>query len=70
MKYNFDDLTNAELSDCIDAWVKDKRARSMLKDRFLDGMTFCELSEKYNLCERHVKRIIYKYGDYMLLKIT
>lgn len=69
MKYHFDELTNSELSDCIDAWVKDKRAREMLKARFLDCMTFDELSVKFHLSDRQVKRIIYKYGDYLLSKI-
>lgn len=53
----------------MDSWVKDKRARSMLKDRFIDGMTFDELSLKYNLSTRQVKRIVYRHGDRLLLKI-
>lgn len=63
------DISNTELSKCIDEWVKDKRARDMLKDRFIDGLTFGELSAKYHICERHVKRIVYKHGDFVLSKI-
>lgn len=49
MKYEFPDLSNTDFERLVDEWVKDKRARQMLKDRFIDGMTFDELSEKYHL---------------------
>lgn len=69
MKYNFSDLTNRQLSEMIDDWIRDERNRNILKDRFIRCMTFEEISCKYNICERHVKRIVYKYGDFLLSKI-
>lgn len=69
MKYSFDSLTNSQLSDMIDDWIRDERNRNILKDRFIRCMTFDEISCKYSICERHVKRIVYKYGDFLLSKI-
>lgn len=69
MKYDFSTLTNSQLSALIDDWIRDERNRNILKDRFLHGMTFDEISCKYNICDRHIKRIVYKYGDFLLFKI-
>lgn len=68
-RYNFETLTNSQLSELIDDWIRDERNRNIIKDRFLKCMTFSELSEKYNICERHIKRIVYKHGDFLLSKI-
>lgn len=68
-KYNFDNLTSSQLSVLIDDWIKDRRNRDILKDRLIGCMTFGEIAYKYNICERHVKRIVYRYGDYLLSKI-
>lgn len=69
MKYEFPDLSNTDFERLVDEWVKDKRARQMLKDRFIDGMTFDELSEKYHLTDRHVKRIVYTHCNKLFSKI-
>jgi DNA-directed RNA polymerase specialized sigma subunit len=69
MKYDFSTLTNSQLSALIDDWIRDERNREILKDRFIKCLTFDEISDKYCICERHVKRIVYKYGDNLLSKI-
>ena len=69
MKYSFDGITNRQFSELVDDWIKDKRSRQILKDRFIDGMTFDELSEKYHLSDRHVKRIVYSCCDKLFQKI-
>ncbi len=69
MKYNFDSLTNQQLSALIDDWIRDERNRDILKDRFIRCMTFDEIADKYCICERHVKRIVYRYGDHLLSKM-
>ena len=35
--------------------------RSILIDRYCDGLTFAELAYKYNYPERSIKSIVYKY---------
>jgi DNA-directed RNA polymerase specialized sigma subunit len=69
MKYDFRDLKNSELSSLIDDWIRNERNREILKDRFINCLTFYEIADKYCICERHVKRIVYKNGDFLLSKI-
>jgi DNA-directed RNA polymerase specialized sigma subunit len=69
MKYEFSELTNDQLSALIDSWIRDKRIREIMKCRFLECMTFSEIADRFNICERHVKRIVYKNGDFLLSKI-
>lgn len=69
MKYDFSGISNKGLIELIDNWVKDSRVRQMLKDRFIDGLTFDEISAKHNISTRHCKRLIYQFGDKILLKI-
>ena len=69
MKHDFTGITNQEFTRIVDLWVKDARARDMLKSRFLDGLTFDELASKYHMSSRQIKRIIYRHGDRLLTKI-
>ncbi len=69
MKHSFDDIPTSELSRLIDEWIHNSTYREILKSRFLEGMTFEELAQKYDYSVRHTKHIVYKYGDYILLKI-
>lgn len=69
MKYDFSGISNKDLIELIDNWVKDSRVRQMLKDRFIDGLTFDEISAKHNISTRHCKRLVYQFGDKILLKI-
>lgn len=58
MRYDFSDIPTQDLLDLINSWVKDKRARNILKSRFIDGLTFDELSKEYYLSSRQIKRIV------------
>ena len=51
---------NSEMSKAIDEYIHYIRDRQILKDRLIDGMTYSELSVKYNLSERHIKTIVKK----------
>lgn len=63
MKYDFSDIPNDKLIQAIEKWVKGERNRGILKRRLIDGMTFSELSEEFNICERHIKRIVINAED-------
>lgn len=54
---------NSEIACIIDECIHDKTARDMLKDRYIDGLTYNELSEKYGYSIRQTQRIIYKYQN-------
>ena len=60
-KYN--DISNSELANLIDEWVRGERNRKMLKDRLINGMLYEPLAEKYNLSVRATQNIIYKASE-------
>lgn len=61
------EYSNSRIIELINEYVHSSRDREILIDRFVNGLTFSELSEKYFLSERHVKRIV-KNFDPVLIK--
>lgn len=57
--------TNSQVSKLIDEYIHSERDRSIMKDRLINGMRFEPLAEKYDLSVAQVKRITYKYSDYI-----
>lgn len=60
MNLNDTDLSRSQIEDLIYEWIFNKRHRDILIDRLLEGMTFQDIAEKYDLSVQHTKRIIYK----------
>lgn len=56
---NFENISNAELSNIIDNWVKGERDRAILKRRLIDKICYEPLAEEFTLSVRHVKNIVY-----------
>ena len=57
------DYSRTEIESAIDEWIVGKNAqrnRSVLKSRLIDGLTFEELSEKYDMSVRQIQNIVYK----------
>ena len=59
---------NSDISALIDEYIHSDRDRCIIKDRFINGLTFTELSQKHYLSERQIKRIV-KKADKILLKL-
>lgn len=59
---------NSQMEQLIDEYIHSARDRAILKDRFIDGLTFGELEDKHNLSERQIKRIV-KKADALLLRL-
>lgn len=54
--------TKDEITEAIDNSIigfKSIRNREILKDHFVDGLTFEEVAEKHDMSVRHVKKISY-----------
>lgn len=66
---DIDNIPNSLLLDGINEWIKSERDRSILKRRFIDGLTFEELAEEFNLSVQAIKKIVYVKGDKVLLHI-
>lgn len=62
------EYTNSVMSQLIDEYIHSERDRAILKDRFINGLTFARLEEKYDLSERQIKRIV-KKADAILLRL-
>ena len=62
------EYTNSQIAALIDEYIHSQRDRAILKDRFINGLTFSELSAKHYLSERQIKRIVAK-ADKILLKL-
>lgn len=45
--------------EMIEQWIFNAEHRKILKDRLIDGMTYPDLSEKYNKSVRQLKNIVY-----------
>ena len=55
-----DDLSRSQIDNLIDEWIFSERDRNILKRRLLDGRTFPQLCDEFELSERHIKTIVYR----------
>lgn len=59
---------NTEITNLINEYIHSERDRQILIDRFVNGLTFSELADKYYLSERQIKRIV-KRADVFLISL-
>lgn len=60
------EYTNSQICHLIDEHIYSERNRKILKRRFVDGLTYEQLAEEFDLSVRHVKNIVYDSGDKIL----
>ena len=56
----FEDLSNIELSEQIDLWIRGERDRSIIKRRLIDRICYEPLAEEFDLSVSQIKKIVYK----------
>ena len=54
------EYTNSQISHLIDEHIHSQRDRELLKSRYIDGLTYEQISEKHDLSVSQTKTIIYK----------
>jgi hypothetical protein len=59
------DIPTSEADHIIDDWIYNEMHRTYIKERFINGMSFPEISKKYGVSVRQLKRIIYD-GKYRI----
>lgn len=59
-------ISRSAMESLIEEWCLKEKYRTILKLRFLDGLTYEEVAERVDMSDRQVKRIVYKYGDVVL----
>jgi hypothetical protein len=67
---NYEDISNSELCNVIDEWIKGRNAqrnREILKRRLIDGICYEPLAEEFDLSVRQVKNIVYK-NEYIVFR--
>lgn len=57
----FNTISNTNLSNLIDDWIKNERDRALMKRRLIDGITHERLAEEFALSVKQVYRITNKY---------
>lgn len=51
---------NKDVEYYIEQVIHSQRDRNVLKRKLIDGLTFSELADEFNLSEDAVKKIVYK----------
>ena len=62
-------IPRSEVEFYTDEWCFSERYRKILKRRFLDGLTFDELAEEFDMSPRHIQKIVKEEGDEVLKRI-
>ena len=61
-------IPNSSIIEAACEYVKGTQNREIILDRYIELLTFEKLAEKYDLSVSTVKRIVYKYGDKVLIE--
>ena len=61
----FANISNTQLSEIIDEWIKNERDRKLMKRRLIDGISLERLAEEFELSPKQAYRITNKYYDYL-----
>lgn len=57
---------NSDILSLINDYIHSERDRQIIIDRFINGLTFSELSDKFYLSERQIKRIVKKADSFLV----
>lgn len=60
------EYTNSQMAALIDEYIHKAKYRDILRDRFIDGLTFDEIAAKRDISTRNAQKIVYKYGEKVL----
>jgi DNA-binding CsgD family transcriptional regulator len=62
-------LSRSDWENLIDEWIFSERDRAMLKRNLLDGRTYEQIAEQFNISPRQVARIIPKLQEKLSSRI-
>ena len=63
------DISRSEWENYIDEWVFSERDRAMLKRNLLDGRTYEQIAEQFDMSTRQVARLIPKLQEKLFKRI-
>ena len=64
-----DDISNKELSELIDLWVRGETPMAVLKRRLIDERTFDKLCDEFGYSIQRIKTITYKAEEQLFKHI-
>ena len=63
------DLSRSEWENLIDEWIFNELHRAMLKRNLLDGRTYEQIAEQFDMSARQVARLIPKLQEKLFKRI-
>lgn len=63
------EYTNSQIRNIIAEYIHSERDRAILTRRLIDGITFEQLSEEFDLSVRRTKTIVYKAQEILFRHI-
>ena len=58
-------IPTRELERLISEWVKNERARKMMRRHFIDGISFERMAEEMDRSVQQTKTIVYEHADFL-----
>ena len=55
--------TNSRIRELIAEHIHSERDRRIMERRLVDGVTFEKLAEEFEMSDRQVRRIVYRFKD-------
>ena len=69
IKDDFENISVSQIEDIIDEWIKSEQDRKILKRKLIDGITYEQLAEEFDMSTRGIKYKIYKCKEILLKHI-
>lgn len=57
------DYSRSEIEHTIDEWILNEKYRRIIKRRLIDGITYENLAEEFEMSVSQIKRIVYNTED-------
>lgn len=64
------EYTNSQITAIIDEHIHNAKYRDILKDRFVDGLTFEQIAEKRDISPRQAQNVVYKAQNVLFKHIS
>ena len=69
IKDDFENVSISEIEHTIDEWIKSERDRQIMKRKLIDGITFEQLAEEFDMSVRGINYKVYKDKEILLKHI-
>lgn len=64
-----EDITNSQLEETIDQYIRSEKYRDILKRKLIDGLTYEATAEEFDMSPRQIKTIIKEQGAKIIARL-